>query len=134
MPLALAYSIGPFAKPAGVIMVIDARYYGAVPDVQGASGIAPRGANGNEVAYANQLGPQYVSYWKNIEAMSQLTGGDPTRIHHLPRDPEFLIELPKHVQILHLRTSHGDTEHKLTLPGDRNSLQVFVPETLAPTS
>jgi hypothetical protein len=41
--------------------------------------------------------------------MSRFTGGDPTRIHHLERDAEFLIELPKHVQILNIRASHGDT-------------------------
>jgi hypothetical protein len=48
-----------------------------------------------------------ISYWESIEAMSKFTGGDPTRIHHLDRDAEFLIELPKAVQILHLRHSHG---------------------------
>ncbi len=50
-----------------------------------------------------------ISYWENIEAMSRFTGGDPTRIHHLPRDAEFLIELPDRVQILRLRTSRGNT-------------------------
>lgn len=50
-----------------------------------------------------------ISYWESIEAMSRFTGGDPTRIHHLDRDAEFLIELPTSVQILHIRTSHGDT-------------------------
>jgi heme-degrading monooxygenase HmoA len=49
-----------------------------------------------------------ISYWESIEAMSRLTGGDPTRIHHLKRDPEFLIELPERVQILQVRTLHGD--------------------------
>jgi hypothetical protein len=34
---------------------------------------------------------------------------DPTRIHHLERDSEFLIELPKHVQILKICASHGNT-------------------------
>jgi heme-degrading monooxygenase HmoA len=48
-----------------------------------------------------------ISYWENIEAMSRFTGGDPTRIHHLERDPEFLIELPEKVQILIIRASHG---------------------------
>src|SRR5262245_7987608 len=48
-----------------------------------------------------------ISYWESVEAMSKFTGGDPTRIHHLDRDAEFLIELPKAVQILHLRHSHG---------------------------
>jgi len=50
-----------------------------------------------------------IPYWENVEAMAAFTGDDPARIHHLERDPEFLIELPKDVQILRLRTSHGDT-------------------------
>ena len=50
-----------------------------------------------------------ISYWESIDAMSRFTGGEPTRIHHLERDPEFLIELPQRVQILDLRTTHGCT-------------------------
>jgi heme-degrading monooxygenase HmoA len=50
-----------------------------------------------------------ISYWESIEAMSRFTGGDPTRIHHLERDPEFLIEMPERVQILRIYSSHGDT-------------------------
>ena len=50
-----------------------------------------------------------ISYWESVEAMSRFTGGDPTQIHHLPRDAEFLIELPERVQILQLLTSHGVT-------------------------
>ena len=50
-----------------------------------------------------------ISYWESVEAMSTFTGGDPTKIHHLDRDAEFLIELPTAVQILRLRTSHGMT-------------------------
>ena len=50
-----------------------------------------------------------ISYWEDIPAMARFTGGDPTRIHHLDRDPEFLIELPKSVQIMHLLKSHGRT-------------------------
>lgn len=52
-----------------------------------------------------------ISYWESVEAMSRFTGGDPTRIHHLDRDAEFLLELPDRVQILTIRTSHGNT-HK----------------------
>jgi len=48
-----------------------------------------------------------ISYWESVEAMSRFTGGDPTQIHHLPRDPEFLIEIPKTVQILSIYESHG---------------------------
>jgi heme-degrading monooxygenase HmoA len=49
-----------------------------------------------------------ISYWESVEAMSRLTGSDPTRIHHLERDAEFLIELPTSVQVLRIRHSHGD--------------------------
>jgi heme-degrading monooxygenase HmoA len=48
-----------------------------------------------------------ISYWESVEAMSRFTGGDPTKIHHLPRDPEFLIEVPNGVQILRIYESHG---------------------------
>ena len=50
-----------------------------------------------------------ISYWENVEAMSRFAGKDPTRIHHLDRDPEFLIELPKTVQILTITASSGIT-------------------------
>jgi heme-degrading monooxygenase HmoA len=49
-----------------------------------------------------------VSYWESIEAMSRFTGGDPTRIHHLDRDAEFLLEMPERVQILQIRAVHGN--------------------------
>jgi hypothetical protein len=39
--------------------------------------------------------------------MSVFAGDDPSRIHHLERDAEFLIELPESVQILEIRASHG---------------------------
>jgi hypothetical protein len=58
-----------------------------------------------------------VSYWESVEAMARFTGGDPTRIHHLDRDAEFLIELPDRVQILTIRASHGNTGGGG--PGDR---------------
>jgi hypothetical protein len=50
-----------------------------------------------------------ISYWDSLESMSSFAGEEPTRIHHLDRDPEFLIELPEAVQILHITSSHGDT-------------------------
>ena len=50
-----------------------------------------------------------ISYWASVEAMGAFTGRDPTAIHHLPRDPEFLIELPKAVQVLRPLKSHGVT-------------------------
>ena len=50
-----------------------------------------------------------ISYWESVAAMTRFTGGDPTRVHHLERDAEFLIELPQEVQVLQIRASHGDT-------------------------
>jgi len=43
-----------------------------------------------------------ISYWDSIEAMG--AGPDPTRTHHLPRDAEFLVDMPDHVQILTILT------------------------------
>lgn len=51
-----------------------------------------------------------ISYWESVEAMSRFAGPDPKRIHHLERDPEFLIELPKGVQVLRFITSFGKTD------------------------
>ncbi|MEJ7900700.1 MAG: hypothetical protein WKF63_02590 [Thermomicrobiales bacterium] len=48
-----------------------------------------------------------ISYWESVEAMSRFAGEDPKRIHHLPRDPEFLIELPDGVQVLDIVASEG---------------------------
>ena len=48
-----------------------------------------------------------ISYWESVEAMARFAGKDPRRIHHLPRDPEFLIELPQSVQILDITASKG---------------------------
>lgn len=50
-----------------------------------------------------------ISYWESVEAMSRFAGADPTRIHHLERDAEFLIELPERVQILRILFAHGKT-------------------------
>jgi hypothetical protein len=48
-----------------------------------------------------------ISYWPSIEAMRSFTGREPTEIHHLPRDPEFLVELPKAIEIHELRAAHA---------------------------
>lgn len=50
-----------------------------------------------------------ISYWESEAAMARFTGTDPKAIHHLDRDPEFLIEMPQGVQVLRLLASHGDT-------------------------
>ena len=39
-----------------------------------------------------------ISHWPSEESM----GENPRAAHHLPRDPEFLVELPKQVEMLRL--------------------------------
>ncbi|MDB5849461.1 MAG: hypothetical protein JWP29_3213 [Rhodoferax sp.] len=48
-----------------------------------------------------------ISYWADEASMGGFAGGDPRQIHHLPRDAEFLIALPRDVQVLRLLTGHG---------------------------
>ena len=48
-----------------------------------------------------------ISYWENVDAMGGARGSDPRTTHHLPRDPEFLIELPDRVQILDIFDTRG---------------------------
>ncbi len=50
-----------------------------------------------------------ISYWESVEAMARFAGDDPTRIHHLERDAEFLTELPRSVQILKIVSASGRT-------------------------
>ena len=40
-----------------------------------------------------------ISYWSELDAMRQFTKGDATKVDHLDRDPEFLIELPERIEI-----------------------------------
>jgi len=48
-----------------------------------------------------------ISYWESLDAMTSFSGDHPTAVHHLPRDAEFLLELPASVQILRLRVNEG---------------------------
>jgi hypothetical protein len=40
-----------------------------------------------------------ISYWPDLESMTAFTKGAPTKVHHLQRDPELLMELPERIQI-----------------------------------
>jgi hypothetical protein len=40
-----------------------------------------------------------ISYWPDMQAMTAFTNGEPTKVHHLDRDPELLIELPQRIEI-----------------------------------
>ena len=50
-----------------------------------------------------------ISYWSDMDQMRTFAGDDPNAAHHLPRDGEFLVELPKAIQILRLLTAHEAT-------------------------
>ena len=50
-----------------------------------------------------------ISYWESVEAMSRFAGPDPRRIHHLERDAEYLIELPRAVQVMEIVAGFGRT-------------------------
>ena len=83
----------------------EAYYMGALPQLAAAAlGVQTlREERGDEVEFVT------VSYWEDVAAMSRFAGDDPRRIHHLDRDPEFLVELPTEVQVLDIRSSLGDT-------------------------
>ncbi len=49
-----------------------------------------------------------ISYWESVEAMGAFAGRDPTAIHHLPRDPEFLLELPEYAVVSELHANDWD--------------------------
>lgn len=75
---------------------------GILPLIQKALGVQCfREDRGSETEFVT------VSYWESIKSMSTFTGGDPTKVHHLPRDREFLIQLPETIQILQIYESHG---------------------------
>ena len=56
-----------------------------------------------------------ISYWEDVAAMRTMHsgGGDPMRVAPLPRDPEFLLELPEYVEIVELHANSW------AAPGDR---------------
>ncbi|MBS1723385.1 MAG: prepilin-type N-terminal cleavage/methylation domain-containing protein [Armatimonadetes bacterium] len=54
-------------RVASTIMLIDASFYGAVPDIANQSGITEVSKlNGTELAFIDSQGAQYRYYWKNL--------------------------------------------------------------------
>ena len=47
-----------------------------------------------------------ISYWESREAIKAYAGQDIERPHHLPKDRELLLELPK--RVLHYDVTHTD--------------------------
>jgi hypothetical protein len=48
-----------------------------------------------------------ISYWEEAGAMRAMhgDGGDPMRVSPLPRDPDFLLELPQYVELIELHAN-----------------------------
>jgi len=58
-------------RPASIILVTDATYYGVVPDVTNESGLVDKNKYSDAMltaltAFTDAQGAQYKSYWKNI--------------------------------------------------------------------
>jgi hypothetical protein len=47
-----------------------------------------------------------ISYWSDLQSMTAFTKGEPTKVHHLGRDRELLIELPEFIQIHRILVDH----------------------------
>jgi len=45
---------------------------------------------------------------RSLESMTAFTKGERTKVHHLDRDPEFLIELPERIQIHRILVNRQD--------------------------
>jgi heme-degrading monooxygenase HmoA len=48
-----------------------------------------------------------ISYWESIEAMSRFAGPEPTKVFPLPKDPEYLLEMPKLIQVMKITAALG---------------------------
>ena len=64
-------SLAEVTRPSSTILMVDATYYGACPDVNGGSGVLDTShlntdATNGDAAFLNNQGGQYKSYWKNI--------------------------------------------------------------------
>jgi heme-degrading monooxygenase HmoA len=49
-----------------------------------------------------------ISYWRSEEAMAAMhngRGGDVRRVAHLPKDPDYLLELPEFVEVTELHVN-----------------------------
>ena len=59
-------SLTSIPRPSTTIMMMDASFFGAAPDVANESGLWNfTVANGNESAYAQALDPNYTAFWMN---------------------------------------------------------------------
>jgi len=59
-------SLASITRPASVVSICDATYYGVAPDFMNQSGLGIINNNTSDTAYADVAGTQYTQYWANI--------------------------------------------------------------------
>ena len=78
------------------------REAGIAPLIAKALGVqVVRGDRGDQAEFIT------TSDGASLENLVAFNGRDPTLVHHLEGDPEFLSELPGEVRVLRLLDSHG---------------------------
>lgn len=50
-----------------------------------------------------------ISYWENLEAVKNFAGDDIEKPHHLPKDKDYLLELPESVKNCDLKVDDYHT-------------------------
>lgn len=99
------------SRPAGAVARIwrgrtrpqIATEYGQYLYEHGVRKLEALGARGVQMFRENRDDDSYfmvISFWDSMERMTNWAGADPTRIRHLEKDAEYLLELPESVQIL----------------------------------
>lgn len=75
-------------RPASVMMIVDATYYGAGVDIANQSGKLVNAVLPADYNYVNNQGAQYIHYWKNIgNAKWSYSGGNVTKDQALATGP-----------------------------------------------
>lgn len=105
-------------RVASTIMIVDASYYGAVPDVLNASGLTDLSKlNGNELAFINAQGGQYKYYWKNIgNANWSYSGGESGPLATGNEPAAIALGRQRHFQSINAQFADG---HAKALPYNR---------------
>jgi len=102
-------------RVASTIMIADASYYGALPDVTNESGLRANTCADStcsaEIAYFNSQGGQYVSYWKNIGNANWSWGGG-----SLTAAPAIVLGKQRHSEQVNVQFVDG---HSKSLPYNR---------------
>ncbi len=65
-PIGAGVSLASVPRPASTILIVDATYYGAGPDINGESGLPIQNSIPADFGYITSTGTQYPHYWANM--------------------------------------------------------------------